>query len=84
MKDLVDIEVLLVESFNKPSFGFSSEIDKYSLVDLESKKRKILCDHEQEARQKNRALWLLCGDDNTPFFTNMRVTGNILTLYGKL
>ena len=27
-----------------------------------------MLDRENEARQKSRALWLLCGDDNTPFF----------------
>ena len=25
-------------------------------------------DRENEARQKSRAIWLLCGDENTPFF----------------
>ena len=35
---------------------------------LESRRRKILLDRENEARQKSRAIWLLCGDDNTPFF----------------
>ena len=25
-------------------------------------------DREHEARQKSREIWLLCGDDNTPFF----------------
>ena len=38
------------------------------MIDLESRKRKILLDREHEARQKSRAIWLLCGDDNTPFF----------------
>ena len=49
-KDLVEIEFLLVESLNKMGFGFSSEEDKYSLVELETRKRKILCGQEQEAR----------------------------------
>ena len=31
--DLVDIELLLDESFNKVGFGFSSEEDKASLID---------------------------------------------------
>ena len=66
-KDLVEIDFLLVY-FNQSRFGFSSKVDKISLVELESRKRKILLDREQEARQKSRALWLLCGDDNTPFF----------------
>ena len=48
--------------------GFSSEDDKSSLVDLEFHKRKILLDREKEARLKSRDLWLLCGDENTPFF----------------
>ena len=67
-KDLVEIETLLAESFHKMGFGFASEEDKSSLVDLESRKRKIFLEREQEARMKSRALWLLCGDDNTPFF----------------
>ena len=67
-KDLVDIENLLAQSFHKMGFGFASEEDKSSLVDLESRKRKILLEREQEARMKSKALWLLCGDDNTPFF----------------
>ena len=64
----MEIETLLSESFHKTGFGFASEEDKSSLVDLESRKRKILLEREQEARMKSRALWLLCGDDNTPFF----------------
>ena len=68
LKDLVDIELLLDESFNKVGFVFSSKEDKASLVELESRKRKILLDRETEARQKSRNTWLLCGDDNTPLF----------------
>ena len=45
-KDLVAIESLLIESFNKLGFGFSSEQDKSYLVDLETRKRKILYDRE--------------------------------------
>ena len=60
--------MLIVESFNKSRFGFSSVEDMSSLVDLEFRKRKKLLAQEQEARQKSRAIWLLCGDDNTPFF----------------
>ena len=50
IKDLVEIELLLVESFNKIGFGFSTKEDKSSLVDLETCKRKILYDREQEGR----------------------------------
>ena len=64
----MEIERLLVESFNKLGFGFSFVEDMSSLVELDACKRKILLDREHEARQKSRALWLLCGDDNTPFF----------------
>ena len=67
----------MAKSFNKLGFGFASDSDKLYLVKLESKKRKILGVHEQEARQKSRALWLLCGDDNTPFFINIQVIGKI-------
>ena len=34
LKDLVDIELLLVESFNKVGFGFSSKEDKAYLIEL--------------------------------------------------
>ena len=64
----MDIELLLVESFNKLGFGFYYVENKSSMVELEACKRKNLSDHEHEARQKSRAIWLLCGDDNTPFF----------------
>ena len=64
----MEIEGLLANSFNKPGFGFSSEADRISLVDLESHRKIILLVREQEARQKSRATYLLCGDDNTSFF----------------
>ena len=64
----MEIEGLLADSFNKQGFGFSSKADRISLVDLESRRRIILLVREQEARQKSRATWLLCGDDNTSFF----------------
>ena len=64
----MDNEFLLVESFNKVGFGFSFEEDKVSLIELESRKRRILLDRENEARQKSRATWLLCGDDILFFF----------------
>ena len=47
---------------------FISEMDKMSLIELESHKRTILCDQKKEARQKSRALWMIYGDDNTHFF----------------
>ena len=74
----------MVASFNKPGFDFSSESDKTSLVDLESRRRKIILDHEQEVRQKSRATWILCGDDNTSFFPNFPIIERILILFGKL
>ena len=40
----------------KNGFGFSSDEDKVGLVDLETRKRKILLDREHEARQKSRAM----------------------------
>ena len=67
-KELVEIEGLIVDSFNKPGFGFSTEADRISLVDLESCRRIILLVCEQEARQKSRDTCLLCGDDNTSIF----------------
>ena len=58
----------LANFFNKVGFGFSAAEDKASLLVLESRKRKILLDRENEARHKSRATWIICGDDNTPFF----------------
>ena len=55
-KDLVEIEILLTVFSHKIGFGFSSEEDKASLIELESRKRKILLDREHEARQKSRAI----------------------------
>ena len=49
-------------------FGFTTEADKDSLYALEARRRNILFDREKEARHKSRAIWLLYGDDNTPFF----------------
>ena len=67
-KDLVEIEVRISDSFNKPGFGFSTEADRTSLFDLESRRRSILLAREQESRQKSRAIWLVCGDGNSSFF----------------
>ena len=69
-KELVEVEGLIADSFNKPGFGFSTKDERISLVDLEFCRRIILLVREQEARQKSRATWLLCGDDNTSFFHN--------------
>ena len=49
-------------------FGFASVDDKIILLDLEMRKRTILLDRENEARQKSTAIWITCGDDNTSFF----------------
>ena len=68
IKDLIDIEFAMMENLKRMGFGFNTQEDKFYLVELETQKRTILCDREKEARQKRRVLWLLCGDDNTPFF----------------
>ena len=68
IKDLVDIESEMKRHIESLGIGFISEVDKLSLIELETRKRTILCDQEKEARQKSRVLWILCGDDNTPFF----------------
>ena len=68
IKDLVDIEFELKRYYDRVSFVFTLVEDKLILVELESHKRIILCFKEKGARQKSRALWLICGDDNTPFF----------------
>ena len=65
-------------------YGFNLEEEKLSLVDLKTRKRTILCDREKEARQKSRALWLLCGDDNIPFFHKFVSHRKILFQFGKL
>ena len=52
---------------HKSGFSFLPVEDKEALIILESHKRKILLEREHEARQQSRAIWLLCGDDNTPF-----------------
>ena len=67
LKDLVQIENFLSAFSLRTGFGFYSEENKADLINLESRKRKILLDREHEATQKSRAIWLLCGDDNTPF-----------------
>ena len=64
----MEIEILISAFSHNIGFGFSSEEDKAGLIDLESRKRKILLDREHEARHKTRAICLICGDDNTPFF----------------
>ena len=64
----MEIEGLIIDSFNKLGFGFSTEADRISLIDLESRRRSILLAREQEARQKSRSIWLVCGDDNSSFF----------------
>ena len=68
IKDLVDIESDMKRYYDRTIIGFISEEDKLSLIELESCKISISCFREKEARQKSRALWLICGDDNTPFF----------------
>ena len=66
--DLVDIEREMKVHIDRQGIGFNSERDKVYMIELEARKRFILCDREKEERQKSRVLWLLCGDDNTPFF----------------
>ena len=67
-KDLVDIEFELKRFHDRHNFGITSVVDKDLLIEIESRKSAILLFREKEARQKSRALWLSCGDDNTPFF----------------
>ena len=54
--------------YERTIIGFVLEEDRRYLIELETHKRNILVFREKEARQKSRALWLICGDDNTPFF----------------
>ena len=66
--DLVDIEFELKIFHDSHLSGNLSVVDKDLLIEIESRKHAILLFREKEARQKSRALWLRCGDDNTPFF----------------
>lgn len=67
-KDIVAIELKLIESFNKLGFVFFLEEVKTMLIGLEARKRLILLDREHAACQQSRAVWLTCGDDNIDFF----------------
>ena len=67
-KELIEIELLLGNAYFNVGFGYTTEADKDSLYALEARRRNILLDREKEARHKSRAIWLLYGDDNTPFF----------------
>ena len=49
-KELVEFEILIIVFSHKFGFGFSSDEDKAALIDLESRKRKILLDREHEVR----------------------------------
>ena len=81
----MEIEGLIANSFNKPGFGFSTEADRISLVDLESHKRIILLVREQEVRQKSRATWILYVGMTIPLsFISLPIIERILTLSGKL
>ena len=64
---MVDIEFELKRFYDR-HIGFTSLADKELLIEIESHKNSILLFWEKEARQKSRALWLICGDENTPFF----------------
>ena len=43
-----------------------------------------MLDREKEARQKSRAIWLLCGDDNTPFFHKFAIHGKFTNSIWKV
>ena len=49
IKDLVNIERELKNYIDNMGIGFNSEMEKLSMIDLESCKRTILCDREKEA-----------------------------------
>ena len=82
-KELIEIELLLGNAYFNVGFGYTTKADNDSLYALEARRRNILLDREKEARQKSRAIWLLYGDDNTPFFINLLIIGNLLILFGR-
>ena len=49
IKDLVDIESEMKRHIVSLGIGFISKMDKLSLIELETCKRTILCDWENEA-----------------------------------
>ena len=49
IKDLVDIESDLKRYYDRAIIGFISEEDKLFLIEIESRKRTILCYREKEA-----------------------------------
>ena len=50
IKDLVEIEFELKRFYDRNNFGFISEVDKYLLIEIESRKSSILLFREKEAR----------------------------------
>ena len=49
IKDLVNIEYAMKVYLDRMVYGFNSEEEKLSLIELETRKRTILCDREKEA-----------------------------------
>ena len=65
---ILEIQFELKRFFDRVNTGFNSDEDKLFLVELEARNRNILVFQEKEARKKSRALWLLFGNDNMPYF----------------
>ena len=47
---------------------YSSYQLKLEIMDLESKRKKILAENEEIWGRNSRVIWVQCGDDNTKYF----------------
>ena len=52
VREIKNIENLMVEKFNWVGFGYASDEAKEDLLILESRRRKILLHHEHDLRLK--------------------------------
>jgi hypothetical protein len=62
--------------------GYDSTLSRDALKSLDGRHKKILVDKEAVWRQKNRAIWLANGDENTNSSRLMEKGGNLQILFG--